>query len=107
MPFEASLQEDLSEPKREIIPTVMPFLKYLVPILALCLVFFFVVKPLMNALTGSPLVQRPATTLPQSLAEMEKTMEIRGKPNVDNLIEWTKKNPQEATNLIQSWIEEK
>jgi flagellar M-ring protein FliF len=107
MPFEASLQEDLSEPKREIIPSVLPFLKYLVPILVLGLVFFFVVKPLMKVLTSSPLVQRSATTLPQTVAEIEKSMEIRGKPNVDNLIEWTKKNPQEATNLIKSWIEEK
>ena len=107
MPFEASLQEDLSEPKREILPTVMPFLKYLVPILALGLVFFFVVKPLMKALTSAPLMQRSATTLPQTLAEIEKTMELRGKPNVDNLIDWTKKNPQEATHLIKSWIEEK
>jgi flagellar M-ring protein FliF len=107
MPFEASAQEDLSESKREIIPTVIPFLKYLVPVLALCLVFFFVVKPLMKVLTSSPLVQHPGTALPQTLAEMEKTMEIRGKPNVDTLIEWTKKNPQEATNLIKSWIEEK
>ena len=107
MPFEASLQEDLSEPKREIIPSVLPFLKYLVPILVLGLVFFFVVKPLMKALTSSPLVQRSATILPQTVAEIEKSMEIRGRPNVDNLIEWTKKNPQEATNLIKSWIEEK
>jgi flagellar M-ring protein FliF len=107
MPFEASLQEDLSESKREILPTVMPFLKYLVPILALGLVFFFIVKPLMKALTSASIIQRPATTLPQTVAEIEKTLEIRGKPNVDNLIDWTKKNPQEATHLIKSWIEEK
>jgi flagellar biosynthesis/type III secretory pathway M-ring protein FliF/YscJ len=85
----------------------LPFLKYLVPILVLGLVFFFVVKPLMKVLTSSPLVQRSAAILPQTVAEIEKSMEIRGKPNVDNLIEWTKKNPQEATNLIKSWIEEK
>ena len=107
MPFEESLQEDLSENKKEIIPAVIPILKYLIPIVALGLVFFFVVKPLMNALTSPTGVPRPAMTLPQTVADIEKTMEITRKPNVDNLIEWTKKNPQEATNLIKNWMEEK
>ena len=107
MPFEESSQEDLSEPKREVLTVVIPFLKYLIPILALGLVFFFVVRPLMKAITSTPLIQRPAMTLPQRVAEIEKTMEITGKPNVDNLIEWTKKNPQDATNLIRNWMGER
>lgn len=61
----------------------------------------------MKAITSTPLIQRPAMTLPQRVAEIEKTMEITGKPNVDNLIEWTKKNPQDATNLIRNWMGER
>jgi flagellar M-ring protein FliF len=107
MPFEESSQEDLSEAKREILPTVVTFGKYLIPILALGLVFFFVVRPLMKAITSTPFIQRPGTTLQQGAAGIEKTMEIAGKPNVDNLIEWTKKNPEGATNLIKTWMEER
>jgi flagellar M-ring protein FliF len=107
MPFDTTLQEEFSEPRREIIPSAMRLAKYLVPILALVLVFFFVVKPLMKVLTGSPLIQRSEMSLTKTLTEGEKTMEIAGKPNIDNLIEWTKKNPKEATSLIKGWIEER
>ncbi len=107
MPFEATMQEDLSEPKRELLPSIILIAKYLVPILALALVFFFLVRPIMKYLTSSPLTQHPTLTLPQTVAEIEKTMEIAGKPSAEHLIEWTRKNPKEATNLIKSWIEEK
>jgi hypothetical protein len=61
----------------------------------------------MKVLTGSPLIQRSELSLTKTLTEGEKTMEIAGKPNIDNLIEWTKKNPKEATSLIKGWIEER
>lgn len=107
MPFDITLQEDLAEPKRDLVPFVITLAKYLIPILALGLLFFFVIRPMIKALTSSPLIQRPTIPLPQTVAEIEKAMEITGKPGVDNLIEWTKKNPKEATNLVKGWIEER
>lgn len=108
MPFDITLQEDLTEPKRDIVPVVLTLAKYLIPILALGLLFFFVVRPMIKALTSSPLLQRSTTlSMPQTVAEIEKTMEIAGKQSVDNLAEWTKKNPKEATSLVKGWIEER
>ncbi|MEW6569725.1 MAG: flagellar basal-body MS-ring/collar protein FliF [Nitrospirota bacterium] len=105
MPFETVPQEELSESKREIIPLVITGAKYLVPVLVLILLFFFVIKPLVKALTSSPL-QQPHLSLPKTVAEIEKTLEIPGKQGMD-IIEWTKTNPKEATNLIKGWLEER
>ncbi|MGB9715114.1 MAG: flagellar basal-body MS-ring/collar protein FliF [Thermodesulfovibrionales bacterium] len=106
MPFETTLQEDLSEPKREVIPYLIRLAKYIVPLIALVLVFLFVIKPLMKALTSSPLTQSAQLSLPKTVSEIERTMEIEKRPGVDGFIEWTKKNPKEASNLIRNWIEE-
>ncbi len=106
MPFETNLQEDLSEPKREIIPYLIRLSKYIMPLIALALVFFFVIRPLMKTLTSTPLTQPAQLSLPKTVSEIEKAMEIEKRPGVDGFIEWTKKNPKEASNLIKNWIEE-
>jgi flagellar M-ring protein FliF len=106
MPFETNLQEDLSPQKREIIPFVIRLAKYIMPLIALVLVFLFVIKPLMKSLTSSPLTQPSQLSLPKTVSEIEKTMEIDKGRGVDGFIEWTKKNPKEASNLIRNWIEE-
>jgi flagellar M-ring protein FliF len=106
MPFETNLQEDLSPQKREIIPFVIRLAKYIMPLIALVLVFLFVIKPLMKSLTSSPLTQPAQLSLPKTVSEIEKTMEIDKGRGVDGFIEWTKKNPKEASNLIRNWIEE-
>ncbi|HAM51257.1 MAG TPA: flagellar M-ring protein FliF [Nitrospiraceae bacterium] len=107
MPFEASPQEELAEPQREIIPVVITLGRYLVPLLAIVLLLLFVVKPLIRVLTAPPTGRHSPVTLPHTVAEIEKALEIAEKPSGDRLIEWTKKNPKEAANLVKSWIQER
>jgi len=105
MPFEVVPQEELPEPRKEIMPVVITIAKYLVPLLLIVLLFLFVVRPLIRVLT-TPSTQRPPLPLPQTVAEIEKAMEVAEMPARERVIEWAKKNPRDAANLIKSWIEE-
>lgn len=106
MPFETAPQEELTEPKRDIMPIILTAAKYIVPLLAVVLLLLFVIKPLIKSITATG-TQRGPLHLPQTVAEIEKTLEISGKPTGGNVIDWARKNPKDASNLIKGWIEEK
>ena len=112
MPFEIIPQEELAEAPRglaSMTPVIAMALKYLVPLAGMVLLFLFVIKPLMKVLAAPLPVQR-ALGQPQTVAEMElgsAAPAAREKPIQDQLGDWAKKNPKEATNLIKGWIEEK
>jgi flagellar M-ring protein FliF len=108
MPFEGSPpQEELAEPQREIMPVIITLARYLVPLLGIALLLFFVVKPLMKVLTAPSAGRQSPVALPHTVAEIEKALEMTDRPSSDRLIEWTKKNPKEAANLVKSWMQEK
>jgi len=109
MPFETVPQEEFAEPKKDIMPIVLTVLKYAVPLLAVIFLLLFVIKPLMKSIATAPGSQQALASLPlpQTVAELERTMEATGKPASQNVIEWARKNPQDAANLIKNWIEEK
>ncbi len=106
MQFEATGQEELPAPSREFLPVFLTIAKYLVPIAVLALIILFVVRPLIKAIS-TPSLTQPSITLPQTVSELEKKIEISGTPSIENIIEWTKKNPKEATNLVRNWLEER
>lgn len=106
MQFE-TIQDEMPETKTEIIPIITTFLKYLAPIVAIALFFFFILKPLIKTLSQPPTVPQPAISLPKTVAEIEKTMEIEDMSDKKRLIEWAKKNPKIASSLVKEWIEEK
>lgn len=108
MPFETTVQEEIGEEKTDIMPVVITVLKFLVPLIAIALLFLFVVRPLMKIL-ASPAAGVPSTrlALPQSVAELERAIAASELPDKERVIEWARKNPAEATNLIRTWIEEK
>lgn len=106
MQFESTGQEELPAPSRELLPIFLTIGKYLVPVAVLALLIFFVIRPLLRAIS-SPSLTHPPMTLPQTVAEIEKKMEISSTPSIENIIEWTKKNPKEATNLVKNWLEER
>lgn len=106
MQFDTAIYEELPEPKKELLPVFLTIAKYLVPIAVLALLILFVVRPLIKAIS-SPSLTQPALTLPQTVSEIEKKMEIQGTASIENIIEWTKKNPKEATNLVKTWLEER
>ncbi|HXG30917.1 MAG TPA: flagellar basal-body MS-ring/collar protein FliF [Thermodesulfobacteriota bacterium] len=106
MPFEIMLEEELPPPKREVIPLVMGVLKYLVPLLTMVLFFLLVMRPLIKVLTSeAPRTERPSTPLHVVKAETERASEKQEKPLKDRIAEWAHQNPEEAANLIKSWLE--
>jgi flagellar M-ring protein FliF len=107
MPFEAVSQEELPEAPKEIMPVVMTVAKYLVPLIAFALLFIFVIKPLMTALTSSSGMMQTQIALPGTVSEIERAIEASALPDKEKVVEWAKKNPADAANLVKSWIEEK
>lgn len=107
MQFESSGQEELPVPRKELLPLVLTIGKYLVPVAVLALLILLIVRPLIKAISSPSLTQQPSLNLPRTVSEIEKKMEISGTPSIENIIEWTKKNPKEATNLVKNWLEER
>ncbi|HYA86414.1 MAG TPA: flagellar basal-body MS-ring/collar protein FliF [Nitrospirota bacterium] len=111
LPFEVIPQEDMAEtpvPSR-VVPTVMTASKYLVPLIGVVLLFLFVVKPLMKTLTEpTPLaLPQPQLNLTQAAGEIQRTIRDQDRSSRAQLIDWAKKNPKDASNLIKGWLEEK
>jgi len=103
--------EDVAEaaaaPAAPVMPTIMMAAKYVIPLLGVVLLFLFVIKPLMNAVTAPEPSLQQQITLPQTVAEIQKTIAIPEKSSHEQLVDWAKKNPKDATNLIKGWLEEK
>jgi len=109
MPFEVVALEETVETAAPspVMPLVMTGAKYLIPLVGVVLLFLFVIRPLMKTLTeASP---RPQMMLPQqAMAEQQKgAIAAPERASQDQLVDWAKKNPKEAANLIKGWIEEK
>jgi len=107
MPFEVIPQEEAPEPSSgmtTIMPVVMTGSKFLIPLIGVVLLFLFVIKPLMKAVT-TPAV-RTTMALPSGTPELER-LAPKELTSRDQLVDWAKKNPKDATNLIRGWIEEK
>jgi flagellar M-ring protein FliF len=108
MQFEGAAPEDLAEAKRDFLPIILTVGKYLVPIVVVALLFILVIKPLLNVLaTPSAPPARAGLALPQSVAEIERALEIGDTSARDRLIDWAKKNPKDAADLVKSWIAER
>jgi flagellar M-ring protein FliF len=108
MPFEklATLEEEPPTPKREVIPLVIGNLKYIVPVLAILLLVLFVIRPLIKTLTTLP--TQAERFSPQTVTtETQKAIEKTEKPLKDRITEWVHQNPEEAAELVKSWLEEK
>lgn len=107
MPFESVQEEELPPPKKEILPVILAVARYAVPIIGIILILVFVIRPLMKTLTAPVRMQPQPVSLPKTVAEIEKSMEKPSMSPKDMIVEWAKKNPQEAAGLIKSWIDEK
>jgi flagellar M-ring protein FliF len=113
MPFESVPQEALGDAPRSYMPVIMAAAKYAVPVIALALFFLFVVKPLMKTVTAAQPALRTAAgelVFPQTVAELEKQVDSKALPPPDSkqeVIEWSKNNPEQAAGLVKAWIEER
>jgi flagellar M-ring protein FliF len=110
MPFDVTPLEDVAEaaaaPPAPAMPMVMMAAKYAIPLIGIVLLFLFVIKPLINSVTApAPSLQQVA--LPQTVAEIQRTMAIPEKSSQDQLVDWAKKNPKDATNIVKGWLDDK
>ena len=107
MPFEVVPLEEPVEAAAAtpVMPVVMSASRVLVPLVGVVLLFLFVIRPLMKTLTAPPARQQAASR-PQIAAEMQRAIATPERASQDQLIDWAKKNPKEAANLIKGWIEE-
>jgi flagellar M-ring protein FliF len=109
MPFEVIPQEELTEAGSAIsntVPMVMSGARLLIPLVAVILLFLMVIKPLMRTVTVRPPAPQPVA-LPQTVNALERAMGTAAISPQMQLNDWAKKNPQEATNLVKGWLEEK
>lgn len=109
MPFEeASIPEENipTDSKKEVISLILKNVKYIVPVLGLLLLFIFVVRPLIKALSiPPPQIEKPPIRI--LTAETAESIEKTDKPLKERITEWVNQNPEEATELVKSWLEEK
>lgn len=112
MPFEVIPVEEFVEQKKglaDMMPQIMAVLKYLAPLAGVVLLFLFVIRPLMTAVTSPSMGGRQFGS-PQAMAELQQGMSApaaRETSTQDKLVDWAKNNPKDATNLIKGWLEEK
>lgn len=108
MPFESVPAEEIQPSKKEIIPVIMEVAKYLLPLVALILLFLFVIRPLMKvATTPRPSDKQVLPASSPAEIERERLKELTGKTPKEMISEWARDNPKEAANLIKAWINER
>ncbi len=114
MPFDVTPQEEIVDAAPVQASSVLPMFtmaaKYVVPLIGILLLFLFVIKPLMSAITTStPTTALPQQqiSLPQTVGQLQKTIAMPARSSQEQLTDWAKKNPQEATNLVKGWLDEK
>ena len=105
--FESGIEE-MPKEKTDFLKIALSLLKYLVPLAAVALLIFFVIKPLIETLKPTPVEMRPAaaeTTVTAGPAEIEveaSTEQIMK----DQVMELVKKDPRRAAAIIREWLAE-
>jgi flagellar biosynthesis/type III secretory pathway M-ring protein FliF/YscJ len=81
-------------------------MKYLVPLIAVAMLWMLLFRPLLKVLS----VPRPSAesrlSVNQTMAELERAMELPDMSSRARVIEWAKQHPKEAAHLIKGWIAE-
>jgi len=111
MPFDVIPQEEIAEASAgpsPVMPMAMIALKYLIPLIGVVLLFLFVIKPLMKVLAEpSSVPMQQQVSLPQPAGELQRSLPSPERSSQDQLIDWAKRNPKDATNLVKGWLEDK
>lgn len=130
MPFSVQ-EEEIVESKFEftnIIPFLVIFAKYVVPLLLLIFIYLFVIKPLLKTLELKDLSIKPREKRIPSEGteqlEIEDKVQITSKESMQAvgrqpemlmlqedtlktyIIEWAKNNPKDVVKLIKKWVSE-
>lgn len=107
MPFEIAKEEQMPEEKKSYVAVVAPAARYAAPLVALSLFFLFVVRPLIRSISATPPAPAPGSAqlpYPQVVPGLERGMTPRELPVREQVVEWARKNPQDAAGVIKSWV---
>jgi flagellar M-ring protein FliF len=107
MPFEVASGEELAPAKPRYLEMAAPFARYAVPLVAVILLVLLVLRPLVQSLSV-PGAAAPAYrgTISNAAAEIagQAPGVQRELPVREQVTEWARKNPQDAANVIKSWM---
>ena len=122
IPFESNISstEEAPEEKRKFqLSSLFPVLKYAGAVVAIALLFLFIIKPLMKTVLnpGNPLEGFPGIVGGEGAFPRIRDLEAAAYPQIqkdsadarvrDEAIKIAKDNPQHTAKLIKSWISEK
>lgn len=105
MPFEMVPEEPVAAEKRSYAALAAPAARYAVPLAAVVLFFLFVVRPLvgLSAAPRSP-ARADGAELPRAAGALDRAAPARELPAREQVIEWARKNPEDAAGVIKSWV---
>ncbi len=108
MPFEGAPKEEIAPTPVDYMSYVTTAAKFVVPLAGIILLYMLILKPLVRTLSQAPRAGGASPgelPLPQTVAQLEMAMKSKGMPLEQEVIDWAKKNPQQAANLIKGWLE--
>ena len=111
IPFQREYEEEMVEEGTDYAQYLPVVMKYLIPMAAMIMAFFLILKPMLNSIKRTPLPV-PAG-LPRSVAELEglpgrEALPGRGqaqKPG-EHVTELVKQNPEQAVSIVKEWMNE-
>jgi len=105
MPFETVPGEELPPAGNRYLEMAAPAARYAVPLLAVILLALFVLRPLAQSLSV-PGAGRTALrgSISTAAGEIDKPAAPRELPVREEVTNWARKNPQDAANVIKSWM---
>ncbi|MDA8085362.1 MAG: flagellar basal-body MS-ring/collar protein FliF [Nitrospiraceae bacterium] len=115
MPFNGGAEEELAAAHKPsvILPAAESALKRLSPLVFVILIFFFVIRPLVKALSRPGKHAPEAPQLPEEAMKLleqaggQKQIAAEKQTPESRVIGWARENPKDAAFMIKNWIEEK
>jgi flagellar M-ring protein FliF len=106
MPFEvAAREEEIPPAKTRYLEMAAPAARYALPLLAVVLLALFVLRPLAKSLSVSgPSAPTPRGAFPNASPELERGAAPKELPAREFVVDWARKNPTEAANVIKGWM---
>ena len=107
MPFEVASGEELAPAKPRYLEMAAPFARYAVPLVAVILLVLLVLRPLVQSLSvpgaAAPAYRGTISNAAAEIAGQAPGLQ-RELPVREQVTEWARKNPQDAANVIKSWM---
>jgi len=104
MPFEVVREEEVSPAPARYLEMAAPAARYALPLLAVVLLSLFVLRPLAKSLSAPGGVPASGGPLPPMMPGIERGPAAKELPAREMVIDWARKNPQDAASVIKGWM---